>query len=81
MGQDLVLVCDKCKKIKFCSCRFYNIKKSEVQAFFINHKGHQIRAIGDDGGWDLRIEELMEEKGYTEEDTDADQGEGDKNGK
>ena len=67
MGQDLVLICDKCKVLKFCSCRFYNIKKSEVPEFFINHKGHRIRAIGDDGGWDITIARLMDDEGYTKE--------------
>jgi len=64
MGQDLVLICDKCRVLIFCNCRFSNISKSEVQEFFYNHKGHSIRAIGDDGGWEITIDKLLNDMGY-----------------
>ena len=63
MGQDLVMVCNRCKTITTFLCRFANINKEDVQEYFFNHKGHEIRDIGDDGGWDLRISELMDD-GY-----------------
>ena len=65
MGQDLVMICHTCKFIKFMNCRFRDITKSKVQDYFNKHKGHNIMACGDDGGWDLRISEY-EDKGYKE---------------
>ena len=66
MGQDLIIICHKCKTVSWFSCRFYNIKKSEVQEYFYNHKGHDIKVCGDDGGWDLVISDFNE-KGYKNE--------------
>lgn len=63
MGQDLVIICHKCKTVTWFLCRFYNIKKSEVQEYFYQHKGHEIRVIGDDGGWDMVIGDYLD-KGF-----------------
>ncbi len=63
MGQDLVIVCHKCKTITRFGCRFCNIDKENVQEYFNEHKGHNIKVIGDEGGWDLHISKFMDE-GY-----------------
>ena len=62
MGQNLVIICHKCKIITFFNCRFSNLNKKEVQEYFFNHKGHKIMVCGDDGGWDLRIANLVDER-------------------
>lgn len=66
MGQDLVIICHKCKKITYFSCRFSNVSKSEIQEYFYEHKGHEIRVIGDEGGWDMVIGKYMD-KGFVSE--------------
>ena len=63
MGQDLVIICHKCKTITFFSCRFVNINKKEVQNYFEEHKGHDIKVCGDEGGWDMVISNFQD-KGY-----------------
>lgn len=65
MTQEMLAVCDKCKVI-FRIGNFTNEKIEPRRAveFFRIHKGHPIRIIGDDGGWDLVLEKLTEEKGY-----------------
>ncbi len=66
MGQDLIIICHKCKLITGFSCRFANINKKEVQEYFFRHKGHDIKVCGDDGGWDLVISNFYN-KGYESE--------------
>lgn len=63
MGQDLVIICHKCKIITWFVCRFANIDKEDIQEYFFNHKGHDIKVCGDDGGWDILISRFKD-KGY-----------------
>lgn len=66
MGQNLMMVCDRCELITFMGCRFYNISKSQLQDYFYDHKGHKIRACGDDSTWGFLIDDLVE-RGYEKE--------------
>jgi len=68
MGQDLIIICHKCKLITWFSCRFVNINKKDIQEYFFRHKGHDIKVCGDDGGWDLVIGDFKD-KGYKSEHT------------
>jgi hypothetical protein len=60
----MLVICDKCKVVQ----RIGSFSKGKIYEesafnFFTMHKGHPIRIIGDDGGWDLVIGELKK-KGY-----------------
>jgi len=60
----MLVVCDKCKVIKNIGNFTHNrIKVKEAYFFFCFHKGHPLRVIGDDGGWDLELGRLYE-NGY-----------------
>lgn len=64
MGQNLAIICNRCKLITFFRCRFYNINKKNVQFYLLQHKGHEIRMCGDDSGWGLVFDSL-EAEGFT----------------
>jgi len=64
MTQNMIVICHKCKigkSIGSFSNQFINI--DEAYNFFIEHKGHKIEVIGDDGGWEAYIGKLIE-RGY-----------------
>jgi hypothetical protein len=64
MGQLMIAVCHKCKVMKAIgSFSQLKIENSKASDFFTTHKGHILQIIGDDGGWDLYISELLK-KGY-----------------
>jgi len=64
MTQVMMVVCHDCKVTKgIGSFSNHYIDVEAAYNFFVEHKGHSLQIIGDDGGWEVYIGKLVE-KGY-----------------